>query len=139
MYNALQPLIGMGFASEEKISVNGNAISPKQFLVSFFNKTKPAGNSESERFVSLRTVVSGSKGRRKARVKADLVCGPRKKLGLNNATAYLTGVSGSIFGQLLARGKVREKGVIAPESAVDPSVFLLELETRKIHIDKESM
>jgi saccharopine dehydrogenase-like NADP-dependent oxidoreductase len=141
MYEALKPLIDMGFVSEEKIPINGTAISPKEFLVSFFNKMKPARSNESERYVCLRSVVAGlTRGKRKkTRVKADLVCGPRKKLGLNNATAYLTGVAGSIFGQLLASDKVRGKGVIAPELAVDPSLFLSELKTRGILVSKQSM
>jgi lysine 6-dehydrogenase len=139
MFDTLRPLIDMGFVSEEKIPINGTAISPKEFLVNFFNKMKPAGGTESDRFVCLRAVVSGSKGRKKkAMVKADLICGPKKKFGLNNATAYLTGTAGSIFGQLLARGKVREKGVIAPESALDSAIFISELEKRKVRISKET-
>jgi lysine 6-dehydrogenase len=134
MFNTLRPLIEMGLISEERIPVNGSSITSKDFIVSFFNKTKSAESTESERFVSLRTVVSGSKGRRKRRVKADLVCGPNRRFGINNATAYLTGTAGSIFGQLLAKGKVRDKGVVAPESAVNPSVFLDELMTRGIHV-----
>lgn len=134
MFNALRPLIEMGLISEEKIPVNGSSITSKDFIVSFFNKTKPAENVEPERFVSLRTVVSGSKGRTKRKVKADLICGPNKRFGINNATAYLTGTAGSIFGQLLAMGKVRDKGVVAPESSVYPSVFLDELLVRGIHV-----
>ncbi len=139
MSNALRPLIDMGFVSEEKIPINGSSISPKEFLVNFFNRTKPATNNEAERFVCLRAIATGSKKRKRARVKADLVCGPKKKLGLNNATAYLTGTAASIFAQLLARDKVRDKGVIAPESAVDSGMFLSELEARKIHISKTSL
>jgi lysine 6-dehydrogenase len=138
MYNVLRPLIDMGFVSEEKIPINGTSISPKEFLVGFFNKMKPAGTSEPERFVSLRAVVSGSKGKKELKkVKADLVCEPKKKIGVNNATAYLTGTAGSIFGQLLAQGKVQQKGVIAPESAVDVGMFLSELEKRDILVKKK--
>jgi saccharopine dehydrogenase-like NADP-dependent oxidoreductase len=95
----------------------------------FFNKTKPATSSEAERFVALKTVVTGiKKGKKgKSRIKTELVCGPQKKWGLRNATAYLTGIAGSIFGQMLAKGQVREKGVVAPESAVPYSLFSLEL------------
>jgi lysine 6-dehydrogenase len=134
MANALRPLIELGFVSEEKIPINGSAISPKEFLVSFFNRT--AGRSKSERSVCLRAVVSGFRGKRKASVKADLVSAPKGKLGQKNGTAFLTGISGSIFGQLLAGEKVQEKGVIAPESAVDPAAFISELERRKITVSK---
>jgi lysine 6-dehydrogenase len=136
MVNALRPLIEMGFTSEEKIPVNGTSVSPKGFIVGFFNKTKPGDGNNSERFVSLKTIVSGMRGRRPRKVQAQLVSGPKKEIGLNNATAYLTGTAGSIFGQLLARDVVNEKGVFAPESAVDPRKFLSELEVRGIRITK---
>jgi lysine 6-dehydrogenase len=137
MINALTPLIEMGFVSDEKIQVNGSSISPKEFLVSFFNKTKPAASGKAERFVCLRTIASGKKGKKKVSVRADLLCGPKKKLRQNNATAYLTGTAGSIFGKLLASGKVKNKGVIAPESAVEPMTFLSELKARGVSVTKE--
>ncbi len=137
MIDALRSLISMGLASKEKISIKGISISPMEFLVRFFSLTKP-GESKSERFVCLRSVLAGTKGRRRMRVNADLICGPNKKMGLNNATAFLTGTSASIFAQLLAEGKILEKGVIAPETAVDPETFVAELKKRGVSISKEA-
>jgi lysine 6-dehydrogenase len=136
MFNALHPLIEMGFVTEDLIPINGSSISTKEFVVNFFNKTKPPSKDiESSRTVSLRTIVKGTRGRRKSKVQADLLCTPRKDLGLSNATAYLTGLAGSIFGLELARGHVKEKGVIAPESAVNTSIFSSELSSRRVHVD----
>ena len=64
----------------------------------------------------------------------DLVSAPGS-YGFKNATAYLTGVAGSIFGQYLAEHKVKN-GVVAPELAIDPQEFSKELGKRGIRITK---
>lgn len=135
MFDMLANMISMGFTSEEKIPVNGSSISPKEFLVSFFNNKYDA-NLESGRYVSLRTVAIGTRNGKRAKVQADLVCGPRGKNGPSNATAFLTGVAGSIFGQFLANGGIIEDGVVAPESAVDTRLFFNELDKRGIQVRK---
>jgi saccharopine dehydrogenase-like NADP-dependent oxidoreductase len=59
-------------------------------------------------------------------------------VGIPSATAYLTGVAGSIFAQLLADGKIEQKGVIAPEEAVSPDDFASGLSERGLRIRKRS-
>jgi saccharopine dehydrogenase-like NADP-dependent oxidoreductase len=46
-----------------------------------------------------------------------------------------TGVAASIIGQMLARGEIRTKGVLAPEVAVNPKRYLDELAKRNIRYD----
>jgi lysine 6-dehydrogenase len=135
MESALRPLIDMGFASEDaKIPIDGRFISPKQFLVNFFDARKTTKEEkEPYRYVCLRSEVTGTTGRKKRKVSADLLCGPRNKLRQANATAYLTGISASTFAQFLAMGRVK-KGVIAPESAVDPDAFLSQLKARGVPV-----
>ncbi len=132
MVRALSPLIEIGMLSEEReVPINGQLVSPKEFLVSFFN----VNSSESlERWVALKTVVSGVGDGKKCTVSCDLVSAPGS-YGFKNATAYLTGVAGSIFGQYLAEDKVG-KGVLAPELAIDSQQFSKELEKRGIRITK---
>jgi saccharopine dehydrogenase (NAD+, L-lysine-forming) len=135
MVRMLTPLIEIGMVADSpKVLVNGTSVSPKQFLVSFFN-SKSANGESSERTVALKTVVGGIIEGENSVATCELVSGPNYSLGVTNATAYLTGVAASIFGQLLAEGKV-EKGVIPPELAVNPNLFLKELEKRRIKIVK---
>jgi lysine 6-dehydrogenase len=136
MVKTLSPLIEIGLLSNErKILLNGQTISPRDFMVSFFNSNSSAGE-QLERWVALKVVATGtSSDGRACRSVCDLVCAPGH-LGLKNATAYLTGVAGSIFGQYLAKGRVAT-GVIAPENAITTSLFVAELENRGIHITKQ--
>lgn len=135
MIRVLSPLIEIGMlSSEPKIPVDGHMVSPREFMISFFNSNSHS-DKQPERWVALKTVVSGTLGdARKCKVSCDLVSAPGS-YGFKNATAYLTGVAGSIFGQYLAEGKV-ERGVVSPETAVNTSTFMGELEKRGISISK---
>jgi len=134
MVRTLSPLIEIGMMTEERnVLINGQLVSPKEFLVAFFNANSSSGESL-ERWVSLKVVVSGVYTGKKCMVSCDLIAAP-SSYGFKNATAYLTGVAGSVFGQYLAEGKVG-KGVVAPELAIDPQVFSKELEKRGIEIVK---
>jgi saccharopine dehydrogenase-like NADP-dependent oxidoreductase len=137
MLSALKPLIELGFTSDDPIPINGAKISPKQFLVSYFNSK--SRQESPARTVALKTLVSGSKRGKNRFVTCDLVYEPTKILGISNATAYLTGVAGSVFGQFLSTGRVKEKGVLAPEEAVDTKQFFKELETRGIRVSKSEL
>jgi len=137
MLNVLKPLIALGLTSEDTIRVNGTSISPKQFLVSFFNSKVSANTVEPKRYVALKAIVLGNRNSRKETVTCDLIAGPRDES--RNATAYLTGIAGSVFGQFLASGKVSSSGVIAPEAAVQPEIFIHELERRNIIIRKSTL
>lgn len=135
MIRTLKSLIEIGLLSEErKIAVDGAMVSPRDFVVSFFNSSSQAGE-ELERWVALKAVVTGtaSDGRRR-KVSCNLVSAPGS-YGFKNATAYLTGVAGSIFGQYLAEGKV-VKGVVAPELAIKATEFVDELGKRGIAVTK---
>ncbi|MFI5420036.1 MAG: saccharopine dehydrogenase C-terminal domain-containing protein [Nitrososphaerales archaeon] len=129
----LSPLIDLGMLSDNPVAINGASISPRQFMISFFNARK--NEDAGERAVALRTIVKGVLSGEESLATCDLIAGPNYSWAIPNATAYLTGVAGSIFGQILAEGKV-QKGVVAPELAVSPEKFQKELEKRKIKIEK---
>jgi saccharopine dehydrogenase-like NADP-dependent oxidoreductase len=103
-------------------------------LISFFN-ARAANDDDDGRTVALRTIVKGVLSGVESVTTCDLVAEPNDSWGVPNATAYLTGVAGSIFGQILAEGKV-QNGVLAPEIVVSPEEFQKELEKRKIKIEK---
>jgi lysine 6-dehydrogenase len=135
LLKTLAPLSELGLlADEPKIPVDGRLVAPREFVVSFFSART---GEELERWVALKTVVTGvlSNGER-CTTSCDLVCAPGS-YGLKNATAFLTGVAGSIFGQYLAAGKIA-KGVISPEDAIDGASFVRELERRGISITKKT-
>jgi len=134
MVRLLSPLIDLGMLSDNPVTINGASISPRQFLISFFN-ARAANDDDDGRTVALRTIVKGVLSGVESVTTCDLVAEPNDSWGVPNATAYLTGVAGSIFGQILAEGKV-QNGVLAPEIVVSPEEFQKELEKRKIKIEK---
>lgn len=134
MLKSLKPLIGLGLLSDEKIPVGGTMVSPREFMTYFFNSNSRSGE-EPERWVALKTIVTGvSAGGKKTRSNCDLIAAPNTN-GFKNATAYLTGVAGSIFGQYLAKGDVAP-GVSPPEIAIRSQSFVSELDKRGIKISK---
>ena len=136
MVKTLTPLLETGMLSDEpKIPVDGQTISPRDFVISFFN-SKAQNIKELERWVALKVVVMGIlENGKNGQVSCDLIAAPGSH-GFRNATAYLTGVAGSIFGQYLAKDRIA-KGVFAPEQAVNAAEFVAELETRGIKITKQ--
>jgi len=132
MLKILSALVEVGLTSHVRnVPVNGQLVSPKEFLISFFN-TKNSQEDSLERWVALKTVVAGVRDGSSETVTCDLVAQPGS-YGFKNATAFLTGVAGSIFGQHLADNKI-PKGVVPPELAIDLKLFSKELQTRGIQI-----
>jgi lysine 6-dehydrogenase len=136
MIGTLTPLLESGMLYDEpRVPVNEQSISPRDFVISFFN-SKAQKAKELERWVALKVVVTGIlQNEKKVQVSCDLLAAPGS-YGFRNATAFLTGVAGSIFGQYLAKGRIA-KGVLAPEQAVDAAEFVAELESRGIKISKQ--
>ncbi|MBM4466370.1 MAG: saccharopine dehydrogenase [Chloroflexi bacterium] len=56
--------------------------------------------------------------------------------GVADKMGRLTGIPAAIGGQLLAEGKIEEKGVFAPEGCIAPQPFLDELSQRGIEIHR---
>jgi saccharopine dehydrogenase (NAD+, L-lysine-forming) len=59
--------------------------------------------------------------------------GSNKQWGIK-ATAIWTGVPAAIAGLMLAKGEIKQTGVFPPESILDSSRFITELEKRGISI-----
>lgn len=53
------------------------------------------------------------------------------------ATAKMTGIPASIGAQLLAKGRAKVKGVVAPEACFEPEEFFRELEARGIRVHEQ--
>jgi saccharopine dehydrogenase-like NADP-dependent oxidoreductase len=61
-----------------------------------------------------------------------------EKWGGKDAYARNVGYPLSIGAQLLAKGKTTSTGVIAPETAFDPTTFITELSKRKIKVSHQT-
>jgi saccharopine dehydrogenase-like NADP-dependent oxidoreductase len=85
-------------------------------------KTKGASADRGVRRVELDGAQDGDK----VHLIYDCVSGPHERWGIGGR-ALGTGVPASLGAQWLARGAVKEKGVLPPEACIDPVPFLREL------------
>jgi saccharopine dehydrogenase-like NADP-dependent oxidoreductase len=116
IYDAIKPLIDAGMPRDSAIA----------------HLAARGSDEEPSRYVALRTEVTGLRSGRKMRQIRDIIGQPSERIGGTNATTRLTGIAASIIAQLILRGQIRKKGVVAPETSEHALLFMKELEERKI-------
>jgi saccharopine dehydrogenase-like NADP-dependent oxidoreductase len=121
----------MGLTSNEPIDFRGEKISPREFLL----RIAPPPDAEAKDVAGVIVEITGEKDGEKARCIYSVVLPYHEKYG-TSALAYLTGVPLSIAGQMLAKGKISDLGVLPPEAAVKPKPFFAELSKRGIKINE---
>ncbi|HLC59273.1 MAG TPA: saccharopine dehydrogenase NADP-binding domain-containing protein [archaeon] len=124
-------LIDMGYASEKEINVCGKMIKPKDFTAMVMNQWLPKEGTKIDDLEYLRVEMIGEKGGKKQ--KKVLYCMNKNHKDFP-AGSYNTGVAPSVMAQMIANGKVKERGVLPPELCIDPKYFFKELKKRGIKI-----
>ena len=132
IYQALKPLVEAGMASAEPIDVKGRKVSPRDFAIALL--TARAGDAEPPRYVALRTELTGLRNGRRVMQVCDIIGEPSESMGIRNATALLTGTGASITAQLILRNQIVQRGTVAPESCIPTSIYMKELDNRKIRM-----
>lgn len=119
--------IKRGFADREPITMDGNPIVPEDFIVQIMQRGS-AFRKQVEEYTTapLNVVVKGKEG--------------------NKAVTYLyesagrmapgTAIPASICAQMLARGDISVKGVVAPEGCVDPKIFFADFGKRGFRLSE---
>ncbi|MCX7857886.1 MAG: saccharopine dehydrogenase NADP-binding domain-containing protein [Deltaproteobacteria bacterium] len=105
----------MGFLQNKTIRFKEVEITPYELtLILWHNikESKDKGPSAS----ALKVVVKGKKGAKKVRYTADIL----------GRMAPGTGLPAGIAAGMIAKGIIKEKGVLVPEACVDPKMFLSE-------------
>jgi saccharopine dehydrogenase-like NADP-dependent oxidoreductase len=132
IFKAVKPLLDAGLTDEKPLDVKGHKISSRDFSIALLGSR--ASKEEPTRYVSIRIEVRGLKKGKPRKQVCELVQGPSERIGVRNATAFLTGTAASIIAQFLLNGKIEERGVFPPEICVSPSQFTGELERRGIRV-----
>ena len=124
-------LLDLGLLGKKPVSIGKAKISPKEFLYAHLaTLTAPPSLDE---FKSLQVEVKGQKNGERKRLIFETVVKSSEKWNLR-ATAIWTGVPAAIAAHMVASGAVKQKGVLAPETALDPQSFMKALAQREIHI-----
>lgn len=121
---AVAAITELGLTSTEPIKVGEASISPRDFITAFTSSVEDIFRMGVEPCSGTWVEVKGEKG--------------------GNPTRYIyraadrmykqTGGPASIGAQMLARGEIKAKGVLAPEACIDPVPFFAQLAKRNIAI-----
>jgi lysine 6-dehydrogenase len=130
--DTLRFFVDNGLLSTDAITVKGASLSPKEFLrAMILSQPQPAEPGVWAFYLNVE-VVGEHGGRPTRRIYRTSHPG-MDRWGMA-ATARMTGIPASIGAQLLAKGRAKVKGVVAPEACFDPGEFFAELAKRGIHV-----
>jgi len=119
----------MGMTATQPITVNDVPISPREFLF----RVAPPPDVNVRDAAGIVVTVSGKKDGETVNATYSLVYHYHKKYGVS-ALAYLTGMPLSVVAQMLAKGEIKQTGVLPPETAVKPEPFIKEIAKRGVKI-----
>lgn len=121
----------MDLTKTEPILVEGIKVSPKEFLL----RVAPPPDVNAKDVAGILVEVTGAREGESIKCIYSLVYKYNKKYDVS-ALAYLTGVPLSIVSQMLAKGEIKQKGVLPPETAVKPKAMFAELSKREVNISE---
>ncbi|HTN44433.1 MAG TPA: saccharopine dehydrogenase C-terminal domain-containing protein [Nitrospiria bacterium] len=126
-YEKIKLLRDLGLLDLRPVSVKGTSVAPRDLFV------KVVGDRiafpEDRDLVVLRVICRGRKNRRPAEVVLDMLEYHDPATGFS-AMERTTGFSTGIVAAMLARGEIREKGVVPLETAIPAGPFVKELGRR---------
>ncbi len=125
-------LFELGFKSEEPIVINGQEISPRQFLETLLQKNLTFNAPD---VVLTRVEVSGVAEENPRKMVYELVDVQDEVSGLS-AMMRTTGFTTAIIGQLILEGVIDATGVLPLEESVPTDVFFQRLKQRNLIINR---
>jgi lysine 6-dehydrogenase len=121
----------LGLTRTQPVDIAGVSISPKEFLL----RVVPPPAVHVRDAASIIVRVSGKRADEELQYVYSLVYCYNEAYNVS-AIAYLTGVPLSIVAEMLASGQIEAKGVLPPETALNPKFFFNELARRGIKIQE---
>ncbi len=125
----LQFLAQIGLASTEPVEVRGARVKPRDVLVEVLKRAPQIERKGSLGFKDIVTEVRGTRGGKPVLGKVETTCWPHKTWGVSGGTVLVASPP-AIVARWLARGQVKQAGVLPPEQAVDAETFFRDLEAR---------
>ncbi len=135
-HERLQFLVKLGFGNSEPIFPEGPKLSPRQLLSTMLGRfPSPSGDPRDCEVVRVDVKGQVDGGAAIIRLETTVRSYDRWKVSCG---ALDTGVPPSIVAQMIATGKIKERGVLAPELCVPAQPFFDELSKRSIELRKIS-
>jgi len=130
-HTALTALLNLGFMSTNAVQVDGVSVKPLDFTTEILRRIPvPEGYTEKE---NLWLKVYGAKDGKDYKVEMDCMAGTLP--GWEEHTCNVdTGFPVAIAAEMIADGRISEKGLFSPENVVPPEEFFKELAKRKLYV-----
>ncbi len=132
----VRTMVKYNFYQGEPIEINGTKVKPADFMFKFLLKNPEAKKNPVWAY-GLIVEVSGQKNGKPAKVTLKNSHPSMDAWGGRSAYGKNVGIPLSIGAQMLAKGKVKGKGVFPPEASLDSKEFLDELSKRDIQIHEK--
>ena len=128
-----KPMLEIGLASREKLEVEGAQVEPRAVFRAVLDRNLSFGEPD---LVLMRVELSGKKSGAEKTVRYEIVDRQDEATGLT-AMMRTTAFPIAIIAWMAASGKISARGVVPQEIAVEPDVFISELERRGVVVRKE--
>jgi len=128
-------MVELGFLREDPIKVNGQEVSPRQFV---HNLLLPQLQyQENERDVAaIRIEATGLKNGKRKRVIYQMI--DRRDLGTGLLAMQRTvGYTTSIGAQMILNGQIQKRGVLTPTHDIPSDIFIEELKKNNINVQRQ--
>jgi len=126
-------MLESGLYSEEKIVVKGVKITPFEMMYELLSQV-PESKQTPLWAYGLVVEVFGQRDGRDVKITLWNRHPPMEEWGGPAAYYKNIGIPLSVGAQMIARGDVTDRGVVPPETALDPDIFIAELARRGIEI-----
>jgi len=130
-------MVDLGFLAEEPIIVNGQEVSPRQFVHDLVEPQIQYAAGERD-VAGIRIEVSGLKDGKAKKIIYQMIDRRDLETGLL-AMQRTVGYTASIGAQMLLRGDIKKRGLLSPTHDIPVEKFIAELEKRNIMITREEM
>jgi saccharopine dehydrogenase-like NADP-dependent oxidoreductase len=137
LHEKLKFLVELGFGGSEEMQAGKSTFVPRKVLGQMLSKF-PVPDTVPDDCEVIRVDVSGTKSGVKKTVRLESIIHAHKEWKVS-CGALDTGVPPSIVAQMIARGQIKQHGVLAPELCVPRKEFFEQLSKRQININKKEL
>ncbi len=127
-----RPMLEIGLASREEVTVDGVKVQPRSVLREVLDKNLSFGEPD---LTLVRVDFSGKQNGQQKQLRLQILDRQDEETGLT-AMMRTTAFPIAIIAWMAASGRIEKRGVVPQELAVDPDIFMAELTKRGIEIQR---
>ncbi len=132
--HAVTMLNAMGLAARRDLTLRGgDVVDLRKVVLAALMSTDQSLAEQEEQWSATRVVARGNRGGSEVEITAEMIVAPQPEVNLP-AGLMKTAIPPAIVAVMIARGEVTERGVLVPETCIDPDPFFRRLATRRMEV-----